>query len=169
MRSAQQAVCSVACPQHPYLFHGPATTCSLQTRALRSVCASRPAGAGGRAHARLPDGANTMLAKPARCCPAASGTASIVGSLKAAPAHRRATSALDAENEAAVVDALAIRDHAPATFIGWQASVMPTVLFADDYRVVEDGSDLRVATVVGVSSQFWRQQHEVAERQILAE
>lgn len=127
--------------------------------------------------ARLPDGANTIVGEAGS---ALSGgerqRVSIARALlKAAPVLLvdEATSALDAENEAAVVDALAAdpRSRTRVIVAHRLASIRHAdrVLFVDDGRVVEDGSISELLTAGGRFSQFWRQQHEAAEWQILAE
>lgn len=176
---AQQAVCSVVF-QHPYLFHGtirdnvfaadPGASDDQFAQAVRLARVDELI-------ARLPDGANTIVGEAGS---ALSGgerqRVSIARALlKAAPVLLvdEATSALDAENEAAVVDALAAdpRSRTRVIVAHRLASIRHAdrVLFVDDGRVVEDGSISELLTAGGRFSQFWRQQHEAAEWQILAE
>jgi ATP-binding cassette, subfamily B, bacterial IrtB/YbtQ len=126
---------------------------------------------------RLPDGADAVVGEAGS---ALSGgerqRVSIARALlKPAPILLvdEATSALDTENEAAVVDALTA-DPQPRTRVivaHRLASIRHAdrVLFLDDGRVVEDGSVDELLAAGGRFSEFWRQQHDVAEWRILAE
>jgi ATP-binding cassette subfamily B protein IrtB len=176
---ARRAVSSVVF-QHPYLFHGTIRD---------NVFAGNPTAGDdqfGRAVAlarvdeligRLPDGADTIVGEAGS---ALSGgerqRVSIARALlKAAPVLLvdEATSALDTENEVAVVDALTADPQTRTRVIVAHrlASIRHAdrVLFVDNGRVVEDGSIDELLTAGGRFSEFWRQQHEAADWQIVAE
>lgn len=176
---ARRNACSVVF-QHPYLFHGPirdnvsvgdpGADADRFARAVRLARVDELTG-------RLPDGADTIVGE--------AGTALSGGErqrvsiaralLKSAPILLvdEATSALDTENEAAVVDALTVDPQSRTRVIVAHrlASIRHAdrVLFLQDGRVVEDGSVDELLTAGGRFDEFWRQQREAAEWQILAD
>ncbi|WP_421844949.1 ABC transporter ATP-binding protein [Mycobacterium sp.] len=176
---ARRNACSVVF-QHPYLFHGPirdnvsaGDPGADADRFARAVRLARV----DELTSRLPDGADTIVGE--------AGTALSGGErqrvsiaralLKSAPILLvdEATSALDNENEAAVVDALTVDPQSRTRVIVAHrlASIRHAdrVLFLQDGRVVEDGSVDELLTAGGRFDEFWRQQREAAEWQILAD
>ncbi|CQD18830.1 transmembrane ABC transporter ATP-binding protein [Mycobacterium lentiflavum] len=176
---ARRAVSSVVF-QHPYLFHGTIRDNILAGNPTASEEQFDRAVALARVDElidRLPDGADTVVGEAGS---ALSGgerqRVSIARALlKAAPVLLvdEATSALDTENEVAVVDALTADPQARTRVIVAHrlASIRHAdrVLFVDNGRVAEDGSIDELLAAGGRFSEFWRQQHEAADWQIVAE
>ncbi|OIN79110.1 ABC transporter ATP-binding protein [Mycobacterium malmoense] len=176
---ARRAASSVVF-QHPYLFHGTirenvlvGDPCAGEDRFARAVALARVDELTGR----LPDGAETIVGEAGS---ALSGgerqRVSIARALlKAAPILLvdEAASALDTENEVAVVDALTADPQSRTRVIVAHrlGSVRHAdrVLFLDDGRVVEDGAVDELLTAGGRFGEFWRQQHDAAEWRILAD
>lgn len=166
--------------QHPYLFHGtirenvlagdPAAGDDQLAGAIRLARVDELIG-------RLPDGADTVVGEAGS---ALSGgerqRVSIARALlKPAPVLLvdEASSALDTENEVAVVDALTVDPQSRTRVIVAHrlASIRHAdrILFLDNGKIVEDGSVDELLAAGGRFDEFWRQQHEAAEWHILAD
>jgi ATP-binding cassette subfamily B protein IrtB len=165
--------------QHPYLFDA-----TIRDNVLVGDPAARPDQTARAIElarvdelvARLPDGDATTVGEAGS---ALSGgerqRVSIARALlKPAPVLLvdEATSALDTENETAIVEALTADPRARSrVLVAHQlASIRHAdrVLFLDDGRVIEDGTIEELRAAGGRFDEFWRQQQDAAEWQILA-
>ncbi|MCV7380396.1 iron ABC transporter permease [Mycobacterium alsense] len=166
--------------QHPYLFHGTirenvfaGDPSAADERFARAIALARV----DELTARLPDGADTVVGEAGSTLSGGERQRVSIARalLKGAPILLvdEATSALDNENEAAVVDALTAdpRSRTGVIVAHRLASIRHAdrVLFLDDGRIVEDGTVDELLAARGRFEEFWRQQREAAEWNIVAE
>ncbi|GFG70056.1 ABC transporter ATP-binding protein [Mycolicibacter senuensis] len=125
---------------------------------------------------RLPDGSDTKVGEAGGALSGGERQRISIARalLKGAPVLLvdEASSALDTENEAAVVDALSaeLRPRTRVIVAHRLASIAQAdrVLFLDDGRVVEDGTIDELRAAGGRFGEFWRQQNDAAGWQIHA-
>ncbi|OBJ01588.1 iron ABC transporter permease [Mycobacterium alsense] len=166
--------------QHPYLFHGTirenvfaGDPSAADERFARAIALARV----DELTARLPGGADTVVGEAGSTLSGGERQRVSIARalLKGAPILLvdEATSALDNENEAAVVDALTAdpRSRTGVIVAHRLASIRHAdrVLFLDDGRIVEDGTVDELLAAGGRFEEFWRQQREAADWNIVAE
>ncbi|OBG37355.1 iron ABC transporter permease [Mycobacterium alsense] len=166
--------------QHPYLFHGTirenvfaGDPSAADERFARAIALARV----DELIARLPGGADTVVGEAGSTLSGGERQRVSIARalLKGAPILLvdEATSALDNENEAAVVDALTAdpRSRTGVIVAHRLASIRHAdrVLFLDDGRIVEDGTVDELLAAGGRFEEFWRQQREAADWNIVAE